>query len=103
MDKLRVCIGTWNVNGGKHIRSVALKNQSLHDWLLDAPLRSQQGIEHVRRERRKGKRERGREGEKGERERMEGKREREWEGRGRREREGGKREKGERGGRERGK
>ena len=37
-EKLRVCIGTWNVNGGKHIRSVALrKDQSMHDWLLDAP------------------------------------------------------------------
>ncbi len=42
-----MCIGTWNVNGGKHIRSVAMKNMSLHDWLLDAPLRSQQEKEHV--------------------------------------------------------
>lgn len=37
-EKLRVCIGTWNVNGGKHIRSIALKNHSMHDWLLDAPI-----------------------------------------------------------------
>jgi len=37
-EKLRVCIGTWNVNGGRHIRSIALKNQSMHDWLLDGPL-----------------------------------------------------------------
>ena len=36
-EKLRVCIGTWNVNGGKHIHSIALRNQSMHDWLLDAP------------------------------------------------------------------
>lgn len=47
-DKLRVCIGTWNVNGGKHMRSVALKNQSLHDWLLDAPRNSPAAQEHVR-------------------------------------------------------
>ena len=47
-EKLRVCVGTWNVNGGKHIRSVALKNQSLHDWLLNAPGRSPKGTEHVR-------------------------------------------------------
>ena len=49
-EKLRVCIGTWNVNGGKHIRSIALRNQSMHDWLLDAP--SIAGIvrEHVRKQ-----------------------------------------------------
>ena len=34
---LRVCVGTYNVNGGKHFRSVAYKNQNLADWLLDAP------------------------------------------------------------------
>ena len=34
--KLRVGIGTWNVNGGRHIRSVALKNHSMHEWLLDS-------------------------------------------------------------------
>lgn len=36
-EKLRVCVGSWNVNGGKHIRSIALKNHSMNDWLLDAP------------------------------------------------------------------
>ncbi|XP_072471171.1 synaptojanin-1 isoform X2 [Notamacropus eugenii] len=35
--KIRVCIGTWNVNGGKQFRSIAFKNQTLTDWLLDAP------------------------------------------------------------------
>ncbi|XP_030058011.1 synaptojanin-1 isoform X1 [Microcaecilia unicolor] len=35
--KLRVCVGTWNVNGGKQFRSIAFKNQTLTDWLLDAP------------------------------------------------------------------
>ncbi|XP_065597850.1 synaptojanin-1 isoform X6 [Cyrtonyx montezumae] len=35
--KVRVCIGTWNVNGGKQFRSIAFKNQTLTDWLLDAP------------------------------------------------------------------
>ncbi|XP_037087422.1 synaptojanin-1-like [Pollicipes pollicipes] len=34
---LRVAVGTYNVNGGKHFRSVAYKNQNLADWLLDAP------------------------------------------------------------------
>ncbi|XP_069492447.1 synaptojanin-1 [Ambystoma mexicanum] len=35
--KLRVCAGTWNVNGGKQFRSIAFRNQTLTDWLLDAP------------------------------------------------------------------
>nr|XP_033803831.1 synaptojanin-1 isoform X2 [Geotrypetes seraphini] len=35
--KLRICVGTWNVNGGKQFRSIAFKNQTLTDWLLDAP------------------------------------------------------------------
>ncbi|XP_078514530.1 synaptojanin-1 isoform X3 [Lissotriton helveticus] len=35
--KLRVCAGTWNVNGGKQFRSIAFRNQTLNDWLLDAP------------------------------------------------------------------
>ncbi|OAD59092.1 Synaptojanin-1 [Eufriesea mexicana] len=34
---LRVSVGTYNVNGGKHFRSVAYKDVSLLDWLLDAP------------------------------------------------------------------
>ncbi|XP_053500582.1 synaptojanin-1 isoform X2 [Ictalurus furcatus] len=35
--KIRVCVGTWNVNGGKQFRSIAFRNQTLSDWLLDAP------------------------------------------------------------------
>ncbi|KAH0624865.1 hypothetical protein JD844_032731, partial [Phrynosoma platyrhinos] len=35
--KIRICIGTWNVNGGKQFRSIAFRNQTLTDWLLDAP------------------------------------------------------------------
>lgn len=31
----RVACGTYNVNGGKHFRSVAYKDVSLADWLLD--------------------------------------------------------------------
>ncbi|XP_014252090.1 synaptojanin-1 [Cimex lectularius] len=34
--KLRIGIGTYNVNGGKHFRSVVYKDVSLADWLLDA-------------------------------------------------------------------
>lgn len=33
----RITIGTYNVNGGKHFRSVAYKDVSLSDWLLDSP------------------------------------------------------------------
>lgn len=33
---LRVSVGTYNVNGGKHFRSVVYKDVSLADWLLDA-------------------------------------------------------------------
>ncbi|XP_031728441.1 synaptojanin-1 isoform X1 [Anarrhichthys ocellatus] len=35
--QIRVCTGTWNVNGGKQFRSIAFRNQTLNDWLLDAP------------------------------------------------------------------
>ncbi|XP_052229766.1 synaptojanin-1-like [Dreissena polymorpha] len=35
-SSIRVFIGTWNVNGGKHFRSIAFKHQSVNDWLLDA-------------------------------------------------------------------
>ncbi|XP_012277310.1 synaptojanin-1 [Orussus abietinus] len=35
--RLRVSVGTYNVNGGKHFRSVVYKSVSLSDWLLDAP------------------------------------------------------------------
>ncbi|XP_028034251.1 synaptojanin-1 [Bombyx mandarina] len=34
---LRITIGTYNVNGGKHFRSLAYKDVSLSDWLLDCP------------------------------------------------------------------
>ena len=30
------CAGTYNINGGKHFRSVVYKNVSLDDWLLDS-------------------------------------------------------------------
>ncbi|EDV21940.1 uncharacterized protein TRIADDRAFT_29738, partial [Trichoplax adhaerens] len=33
---LRVFIGTWNVNGGKHFRSIAFRHQSMADWLVHA-------------------------------------------------------------------
>ena len=32
---IRVSVGTFNVNGGKHFRSLAFKGISLSDWLLD--------------------------------------------------------------------
>jgi len=31
----RVCLATWNVNGGTHFRSIAFRHESLNDWLLD--------------------------------------------------------------------
>ena len=33
---LRVAMGTYNINGGKHFRSIVYKDVSLDDWLLDA-------------------------------------------------------------------
>uniref|UniRef100_A0A673YRG4 phosphoinositide 5-phosphatase n=1 Tax=Salmo trutta TaxID=8032 RepID=A0A673YRG4_SALTR len=33
-------MGTWNVNGGKQFRSIAFRNQTLNDWLLDAPMKA---------------------------------------------------------------
>ncbi|CAG2054275.1 unnamed protein product [Timema podura] len=33
----RIAVGTYNVNGGKHFRSVVYKDVSLSDWLLDSP------------------------------------------------------------------
>ncbi|XP_011567451.3 synaptojanin-1 [Plutella xylostella] len=36
-SNIRITIGTYNVNGGKHFRSVAYKDVSLADWLLDCP------------------------------------------------------------------
>ncbi|XP_038053185.1 synaptojanin-1-like [Patiria miniata] len=41
---LRVGVGTWNINGGRHFRSIAYKNQSMTDWLLDNP----KVIQHTR-------------------------------------------------------
>ena len=35
--QVRVSIGTWNVNGGKHFRSIAFKHELITDWLLDLP------------------------------------------------------------------
>ncbi|XP_049868542.1 synaptojanin-1 [Pectinophora gossypiella] len=34
---IRITIGTYNVNGGKHFRSLVFKDVSLADWLLDCP------------------------------------------------------------------
>jgi len=36
-ETLRVSVGTWNVNGGKHFRSIAFKHEHITDWLLDLP------------------------------------------------------------------
>lgn len=33
--KIRVSVGTYNVNGGRHFRSVVFKDIKLSDWLLD--------------------------------------------------------------------
>ncbi|PAA75701.1 hypothetical protein BOX15_Mlig000919g5, partial [Macrostomum lignano] len=33
----RVFVGTWNVNGGKHFRSLAHRDASLSDWLVNLP------------------------------------------------------------------
>jgi len=41
---LRVCVGTWNVNGGKYAQSIAYKNQSLSTWLLDTPMAGMTGL-----------------------------------------------------------
>ncbi|XP_063059389.1 synaptojanin-1 isoform X2 [Engraulis encrasicolus] len=38
--QIRVGVGTWNVNGGKQFRSIAFRNQTLNDWLLDAPMKA---------------------------------------------------------------
>lgn len=37
---VRVSVGTYNVNGGKHFRSVVYKDVTLSDWLLDCPVKS---------------------------------------------------------------
>ncbi|CAE1261864.1 SYNJ [Acanthosepion pharaonis] len=36
LGNIRICCGTWNVNGGTHFRSIAFKKEKLSDWLLDA-------------------------------------------------------------------
>ncbi|XP_065165114.1 synaptojanin-1 [Atheta coriaria] len=41
--ELRVVVGTYNVNGGKHFRSVVYKDASLSDWLLDPQVTSGNG------------------------------------------------------------
>ncbi|KAL1138649.1 hypothetical protein AAG570_008711 [Ranatra chinensis] len=38
---IRIAVGTYNVNGGKHFRSVVYKDVSLSDWLLDAHITSE--------------------------------------------------------------
>lgn len=35
--RVRVAMGTWNVNGGKQFRSNILGTSELTDWLLDSP------------------------------------------------------------------
>nr|CAB3266760.1 synaptojanin-1-like [Phallusia mammillata] len=32
---IRVCVGSWNVNGGKLFRSIAYKDKTLKDWLFE--------------------------------------------------------------------
>ena len=41
-EPLRVAVGTYNINGGKHFRSVVYKNVSLDDWLLDPHRQNQE-------------------------------------------------------------
>lgn len=35
--RIRVAMGTWNVNGGKQFKSNILGTSELTDWLLDSP------------------------------------------------------------------
>ena len=42
-EPLRVAVGTYNINGGKHFRSVVYKDVSLDDWLLDGWRKSNYG------------------------------------------------------------
>lgn len=35
--RVRVAMGTWNVNGGKQFRSNLLGTAELAEWLLDSP------------------------------------------------------------------
>ncbi|CAH1997104.1 unnamed protein product [Acanthoscelides obtectus] len=41
--RLRIACATYNVNGGRHFRSVAFKDVKLSDWLLDAHLKDSGG------------------------------------------------------------
>lgn len=41
-ETVRVSVGTWNVNGGKHFRSITFQHEHLTDWLLDMPKLTQQ-------------------------------------------------------------
>nr|CAI5836770.1 unnamed protein product [Callosobruchus analis] len=41
--RLRIACATYNVNGGRHFRSVVFKDVQLSDWLLDAHLRDSGG------------------------------------------------------------
>ena len=41
-EQLRVAVGTYNINGGKHFRSVVYKNVSLDDWLIDPHKQNQE-------------------------------------------------------------
>ncbi|XP_018568714.1 synaptojanin-1 [Anoplophora glabripennis] len=38
---MRIAVGTYNVNGGKHFRSVVFKDIKLSDWLLDPHIKNQ--------------------------------------------------------------
>ncbi|XP_023247557.1 synaptojanin-1 isoform X2 [Copidosoma floridanum] len=38
--KIKVAVATYNVNGGKHFRSVVYKEETLSDWLLDVAKKS---------------------------------------------------------------
>lgn len=44
---IRMGIGTWNVNGGKHFRSIAYKDQTLDNWLLNAHKQSSASSENL--------------------------------------------------------
>ena len=41
-QNVRISIGTWNVNGGKHFRSIAFRHELITDWLLDLPKLTEQ-------------------------------------------------------------
>lgn len=43
-EQIRIAVGTYNVNGGKHFRSVVFKDIKLSDWLLDAHVKNQAAL-----------------------------------------------------------